>query len=72
MRGVWFRLPAAGVTPDAGLVLIIAPCAISGIAVGARVLQIASREFLQAAMTALLLAGRYYHRKARYRVRRTS
>jgi len=49
-------LLAAGVTPDAGLVLIIAPCAISGIAVGARVLQIASREFLQAAMTVLLLA----------------
>lgn len=49
-------LLAAGVTPDAGLVLIIAPCAISGIAVGARVLQIASREFLQAAMTILLLA----------------
>jgi uncharacterized membrane protein YfcA len=49
-------LLAAGVTPDAGLVLIIAPCAISGIAVGARLLQIASREFLQAAMTVLLLA----------------
>lgn len=49
-------LLAAGVTPDAGLVLLIAPCAISGIAVGARLLQIASREFLQAAMTVLLLA----------------
>lgn len=49
-------LLAAGVTPDAGLVLLIAPCAISGIAVGARLLQIASREFLQTAMTVLLLA----------------
>ena len=49
-------LLAAGVAPDAGLVMILAPCAISGIAVGARVLQIASREFLQAAMTVLLLA----------------
>ena len=49
-------LLAAGVAPDVGLVMIIAPCAISGIAVGARVLQIASREFLQSAMTVLLVA----------------
>ena len=34
----------------------LAPCAIVGMVTGARILQDASREFLQAAMTTLLLA----------------
>ena len=47
---------SSGVRPDAGLTLLMAPCAIGGTAAGARVLQVASREFLQAIMTVLLLA----------------
>ena len=38
------------------LALLIAPCAVIGMATGARILQVASREALQAAMTVLLLA----------------
>ena len=49
-------MSATGVRPDVGLTLLIAPCAIVGMATGARILQVASREFLQAAMTTLLLA----------------
>ena len=49
-------MSVTGVRPDVGLTLLIAPCAIVGMATGARILQFASREFLQAAMTTLLLA----------------
>ena len=49
-------MSATGVRPDVGLTLLIAPCVIVGMATGARILQVASREFLQAAMTTLLLA----------------
>ena len=49
-------MTATGVRPDAGLALLIAPCAVIGMATGARILQVASREALQAAMTVLLLA----------------
>ena len=49
-------MSVTGVRPDVGLTLLIAPCAIVGMATGARILQVASREFLQAAMTTLLLA----------------
>jgi uncharacterized membrane protein YfcA len=45
-----------GTRPDPGLTLLMAPCAIGGIVIGARVLQIASREFLQGSLTVLLLA----------------
>ena len=49
-------MTATGVRPDAGLALLIAPCAVIGMATGASILQVASREALQAAMTVLLLA----------------
>jgi uncharacterized membrane protein YfcA len=49
-------MTATGVRLDAGLALLIAPCAVIGMATGARILQVASREALQAAMTVLLLA----------------
>ena len=44
------------VETDAGVALLIAPCAVIGMATGASILQVASREALQAAMTVLLLA----------------
>ncbi|CAL53881.1 Transmembrane protein TauE like [Ostreococcus tauri] len=49
-------LLSAGLRPDPGLTILMAFCAAGGIGAGARILQIASREFLQSAMTVLLLA----------------
>ena len=47
---------AEGLRPDAGLALLIGGCAFFGAVVGIRVLEVVSREQLQAAMTVLLVA----------------